>query len=318
MYYHNDQHQDYVNFSANTDFPYYVLDVMGHGGYPNEGHILHRYPYVQFIYVLQGTICVQTREEEKHINTGEGVFINKNVLHMIKQLSPCHYFCFAFAEGSFLKAYNVAKDNKKNRTSLTRLNLSLCYLNMHKKWSMQALKILQELVSLESKKDECYTYKVMTSLSQLVCIFKNNVISSVRKNAKLSTTQFQKLLRYIEAHYMEDISLDTLAKSANITKAQCLQCFKLNLNTTPHCYLNEYRLLKSEQLLRDTSLSVNEIALQVGFCQAGYFGKLFREKKGCSPKKYRRSLFASYAKLLLHKKNTGKMVPPWLINTIDA
>ena len=99
--------------------------------------------------------------------------------------------------------------------------------------------------------------------------------------------RMQKILRYIEEHYAEDITLADLSKSANISKSECSRCFKLSLNTTPYKYLTEYRLSMAAQLLKTTIEPVGNIAASVGFRQMSHFGKCFREKTGYSPKAYR-------------------------------
>ena len=48
-------------------------------------------------------------------------------------------------------------------------------------------------------------------------------------------------LQYIELHYPEDVTLESLARSANVSKSECLRCFKNTLQTTPYKYLIEYR-----------------------------------------------------------------------------
>ncbi len=57
-------------------------------------------------------------------------------------------------------------------------------------------------------------------------------------------------LQYIEQHYQEEMTLETLAKSANVNKSECLRCFKTTLQTTPYKYLMEYRLSKAADLLK--------------------------------------------------------------------
>lgn len=56
--------------------------------------------------------------------------------------------------------------------------------------------------------------------------------------------RMQKFLRYIEQHYSEDLTFEDLAASVNVSKTECLRCFKLSLQTTPYKYLVEYRLSK--------------------------------------------------------------------------
>ena len=103
----------------------------------------------------------------------------------------------------------------------------------------------------------------------------------------VANLRMQKILRYIEKHYAEDITLADLSKSANISKSECSRCFRLSLNTTPYKYLTEYRLAMAAKLLKTTNEPVGNIAASVGFHQMSHFGKCFREKTGYSPKAYR-------------------------------
>lgn len=60
------------------------------------------------------------------------------------------------------------------------------------------------------------------------------------------------------------------------------------LNQTPMAYVNQYRLYQSLELLRDTAMSVMEIALAVGFGSASYYAETFRKNFDQSPTQYRK------------------------------
>ncbi|MFN2243397.1 MAG: helix-turn-helix transcriptional regulator, partial [Anaerolineae bacterium] len=64
-------------------------------------------------------------------------------------------------------------------------------------------------------------------------------------------------------------------------------CFRKELGVTPIAYLNRYRVHQAKQLLSDTSKSITEIALEVGFSDSGYFSRVFRREVGLSPEAYR-------------------------------
>ena len=56
---------------------------------------------------------------------------------------------------------------------------------------------------------------------------------------------------------------------------------------TPNEYLEDVRLKKAQILLRQTTLPVGRIALEVGFNEAGYFSKIFKMKTGIRPGGFR-------------------------------
>lgn len=53
-------------------------------------------------------------------------------------------------------------------------------------------------------------------------------------------------------------------------------------------YLNSFRIEHAKAKLKDSNLSVNEIAYSVGFQDARYFSKLFKKYVGITPKDYRK------------------------------
>ena len=81
------QYINSVNLNAGTAFPYLVLDVHEQKSAPrNPGfQVLHWHEDLQFVYVFEGNAELQTLEESVRLKAGEGVFLNKNVVHQILQ-----------------------------------------------------------------------------------------------------------------------------------------------------------------------------------------------------------------------------------------
>lgn len=277
-----------VNLNINTDFPYLVLDVINDKSYPrNPGfQVMHWHEDLQFIYVLNGIIEVRTLDNAIRVQAGEAIFINKNVVHMVSRLVDCHYNSFIFP-AYFLEFYpgSPAKIFVENITANEQL--SAFRFSSLVDWHKDMTVILQQLVEIERNKTAFYAYEVLVRLSALWLIMRKNITIPPEGTESVVNLRMQKILRYIEEHYAEDITLADLSKSANISKSECSRCFKLSLNTTPYKYLTEYRLSMAAQLLKTTREPVGNIAASVGFRQMSHFAKCFREKTGYSPKAYR-------------------------------
>ena len=277
-----------VNLNIGTDFPYLVLDVIGENSYPrNPGfQVMHWHEDLQFIYVLDGVIEVRTLDNSVQIQAGEAIFINKDVVHFVVEIENCHYNSFLFPP-YFLAFYagSPAKDFVDSVTMNDRL--SLVHFVPAVGWQKEMIIILQQLVQLEKDKTVFYVYEVLVKLSSLWLIMRKNMILPQERKESIIHLRMQKILRFIEEHFPEDITLSDLSASANISKSECSRCFKISLNTTPYKYLAEYRLSKAAELLRETDEPVGNIAATVGFHQMSHLGKCFKEKTGYSPKAYR-------------------------------
>nr|WP_275891230.1 AraC family transcriptional regulator [Ruminococcus sp. OA3] len=277
-----------INLNADTDFPYLVLDVVNEQSYPrNPGfQVMHWHEDLQFIYVLEGEIEVKTLDITVRVGAGSGIFINKSVVHLIRKNRSCHYNSFIFPD-YFLKFYFGSPAKDYVESIVEKEQLPIYSFSKETESCRTVLATLKRLSKLEQNKTQFYVYEVLVLLVTLWLEVRKNIKSPTVKQDTVIYARMQKFLQYIERHCGEDISLDLLAGSANVSKSECLRCFKSTLQTTPYRYLTEYRLSKAAELLKHTDEPVGSIAECVGFHQISYFGKCFKEKTGFSPRDYR-------------------------------
>ncbi len=95
---------------------------------------------------------------------------------------------------------------------------------------------------------------------------------------------------YIEAHYMEDISLQDAADQLHYSEAYFCRFFKQNFDKNFIMYLSELRVEKAKELLEDMTINVKDISQKVGFRDSGYFTKVFKRVTGVTPSEYRYGL----------------------------
>lgn len=100
-------------------------------------------------------------------------------------------------------------------------------------------------------------------------------------------TRFEPVLRYINEHFTENISLSYLAELMSISTMYFSNCFKRVFNVSPKQYILGKRLTEGQRLLLETNMSVKEIAYAVGFDNENYFSEFFTAKVGISALKFR-------------------------------
>lgn len=277
-----------VNLKDGTDFPYLVLDVRNDESYPrNPGfQVMHWHEDLQFIYILEGEIAVSTLSDCIPLRQGEGVFINKNVVHLVRKVGSCHYNSFIFPD-YFLKFYPGGPAERMVDKIVGQPTLPILAIRNTKE-NDSVLQALQKLHLLKAQRDEKDSYEILLTLCSLWLAFSRTVtVPEVSPQHRTLAERTAVFLQYIALHYAEDVSLDALAASANVSKSECLRCFKAVLHTTPYRYLTEYRLSKAAERLRQTDKPITAIAAEVGFSHLSHFGKCFREKTGLSPSEYR-------------------------------
>ena len=95
--------------------------------------------------------------------------------------------------------------------------------------------------------------------------------------------------RMIHEFYQSGITLDEIALKLNVTPEYLSMQFHKEVGETYSSYLKNYRVNKAKELLVGTQMKQYEIALQVGYTDSKYFGKVFRESTGYSPAEYRKT-----------------------------
>jgi len=111
-----------------------------------------------------------------------------------------------------------------------------------------------------------------------------------RRPARQDPDLLRRLLRAkdrMDAASHEAWPVRRLARVSGVSEAHFARSFKQAFGLPPHRYLLTRRLERAKALLRDTDLSVTEIAFQTGWGSLGTFGRVFRDVTGETPSENR-------------------------------
>lgn len=95
-------------------------------------------------------------------------------------------------------------------------------------------------------------------------------------------------VRALAAGDLRRLCPSDMAAAARLSPFHFSRAFKVSTGLPPARWLARARLERAAALLRDTRLTVGEIADQVGYGGASQFARAFRRETGCSPQAYRR------------------------------
>ena len=96
------------------------------------------------------------------------------------------------------------------------------------------------------------------------------------------------IVEYMHTHLEQGVSLDELAKLANLSTYHFSRMFKYSLGQPPHRYMTELRLQKARRLILKSNAPLKDIAVQLGFNDQSHLGKKFKQRFGASPAQARR------------------------------
>ena len=277
-----------VNLNAGSDFPFLLMDINRGKSIPEPPgfHVFHWHEDFQFILCYEGETYVHTLDHTYVVKAGNGIFLNKNVVHYVAGSTEHHYKSFLFPEHlvSFYQGSPAAK--AVHRISECE-SLPVILLDSGIHWQKEIIASLQALAEFDAEHPAFYEYGILVQLSELWLTLTSNTTVPERIVKDETAKRMQTMLRYIEEHYSEDVSLEDIAGAAGISKSEAARCFKSSMQYTPYDYLIEYRLAKATEFLSKTDIPIGEISGLVGFNASSHFGKLFKKSTGLSPKDYR-------------------------------
>lgn len=128
--------------------------------------------------------------------------------------------------------------------------------------------------------------------SEILSTLKNTVVllAEQNKDEKISWNQrsAENIKEYIQEHFTEDLSLDTLVENFKLSKTYINRLLKNYSGKSFLEILLDYRMVKAEKLIAEGEYKVYEIAEQVGYHDQSYFIRVFKKKYGVTPNSYKR------------------------------
>jgi AraC family transcriptional regulator len=100
--------------------------------------------------------------------------------------------------------------------------------------------------------------------------------------------KLRQLRDWMAEHTAEEFNLERLAAQAGLSRFHFERLFKAATGVSPSRYHIDLRMNEARRLLRETKMSVVDVALEVGYTNPSHFAQLFRREIGLSPSDYRR------------------------------
>lgn len=248
----------------------------------------HWHEAVEMVIPLENSYEVIIQEQPYVLKPGDILIIPPGFLHTMKAPASGARFVFLY-EMDFLSSLQgfsyittllnepILINNSLCREIYTD-EISLIMQSARHYWSnsiSKELRIYSCLMEFFSIYADYYTYK-NTRL--------NNQTSPESRSL---TAKLTVAFDYLEHHFQENITLDTVAEASNFSKFHFSRIFKECTGKTFHEYLTGRRLKAAEQLLLDPTLSIIDIALQCGFSTHSTFSRTFKQNKGYTPSEFR-------------------------------
>lgn len=250
---------------------------------------LHRNDDIELVRLQSGRMKAVIEDESFEMEAGDFLFINKGRLHQLTtDQDDCSFICMLINPRVF--RHEIAIGEEIVRQLLSPLAPSCLYLQASDKycreivWMMDHLIDYQEVTFMSSYME--FIGIIHLIMSRLYILNKPES-GSIKSESPATRETLDKILSYIQQHYMEKLTLEQIASAGNVSRTRCCQLFKAYVGVTPIEYLNHHRLTISRSMLCDSQNSVAEISAACGFSHQSYFAQQFVRKYGYTPSEYR-------------------------------
>jgi len=150
-------------------------------------------------------------------------------------------------------------------------------------------KIVSKLHGELKQRSSGYCFTALAHFMELISCLSRSYASYNNKFSR-KLLRASSMMNFIEHNFREKIGLDDIVRRSNMSLSTANRAFREAMDMTPIDYLIKVRIEYAAKLLKDSNLSVMEIAEKSGFSDSNYFTKQFRKIMGNSPRSYRKLL----------------------------
>jgi AraC-like DNA-binding protein len=232
----------------------------------------HLHPYVEIVYVIEGTMEVTVNGLSHTLNAGDVFVCFPNDIHgyINKDYSKIQLLIFSpeITASYFSKRMDKTLENPFIPNVLINEEIRTLFIMLHDDFN---------------KNNNEYVIKglLYTILGKLDAYF------TLKKSSLSNNNITQNLLKYIESHYLENITLERIAKDLGFSKFYLSRIFSNKIGYQFKDYVNRLRIGKAQQLLGESHMSVTSIALDCGFESQRNFNRIFKEFTSLTPTEFR-------------------------------
>ncbi|WP_245975468.1 AraC family transcriptional regulator [Oceanobacillus chungangensis] len=240
----------------------------------------------KFIYSLKGTIDYQTNRSQLTLNNQH--FLLFNPLDEHKQL--------AIDDRKFLIELNPSFLNEVSQALYPVHNDIQFALGTQKNAQISNwVRFVLDFAQLEKDDTKSIEIFLEHSFTQLALMLLKSAVGTHTQDINVNIyktidPQIYKTILALKEDYKHSWTLNEMAKVANLSKFQFAHYFKDTLGISPYSWLQTYRVVRSQEMLKKTNKTVLKIAMDCGFSSVTVYNQLFKRLYGITPGAFRENV----------------------------
>ncbi len=268
--------------------PFFVLQ------YEGEGRILAPlwHDHAMAIWqVTEGDVCLNIGTEFLQAHAGDMFFVPSAVVYSVKTEGAPAALRGLIFEGSILEQNMASLDTELLYMFEVQSRIRVPLFGPDHPIYASVFRYFCDALEEYGDKDVCYKlpiraniYLLMTALLRHYGVARDEQDRVIYHNV----LRLRPVLEYIKRQYNQKISIGELCTMIHVSSDHFTRMFKDSIGRTPVDYINGVRVVCAQRLLCGSETSLSDIAAAVGFCNANYFHKIFKQYMNESPLSYRK------------------------------
>jgi len=246
---------------------------------------MHWHRETEIIRIVRGSLRLYLDHAEFLAGPGDLVCIGSGVIHG-GDPENCIYECIVYDPQAMAADLSPLKQSIR---TVQRNNLLIPHdlVASDKNFAMACHQLFELGHNGFSGQEMALWAAVFSFISGQLRSMKGSQVQSVSEKTWEKAEQLKPALEYIEQHFNQPISLDTLAALSGFSPRYFCRYFRTIVHRTPIDYLNYYRAEYAARYLSGSEMNVAEVAALCGYADSSTFIKQFRHYKGVTPKQYK-------------------------------
>ncbi len=237
-------------------------------------------------FILSGDRQTTTSERICFIHAGNVTPMNIGVYHRTSSLSDAPYKRYHIKFTPKIAKHCIEQIGEKN---FEKVMSHLCY-ELSATSQLKVRQMFEDMLYEYDHYDSHSEFIIEGILGRLIITIlrEGKIAESANIKLRIQDETINEILAYLDLHYAENPSIETLAKLAGLSASHFMKRFRECVGSSYKTYLNCHKIHLAQGLLVNTKLSVSEISEDLGFCNSNYFCKIFHRTYGKSPREYRK------------------------------
>ena len=253
--------------------------------YPRETYGFHKHLRIEINYVKRGSCILHLDNESIGFREGELMIITSNVNHLFEAgvagvtLMQLEFLPDIFSQFNKMNQNGLSEDYPTNAFLFSEKNKVVKIVN-----NIRITRAVQRIVNELKAKNVYYEYLVVMYYAELLILIYRYLDEANVVNC--TSDYLRTAVSFIRTNFHRNINVADVAKHTGISERYLRSLFLKNLNLGPLDFLNQVRINKAMDFLRNTNMSIKEISFQCGFQSPQYFSRVFKQQTGFTPRKF--------------------------------